>query len=41
MKGGVILEALFTTLWGSLFAPLIVAIIVTTYNYWLNNKNKK
>ena len=41
MKGGVILEALFCTLWGTLLAPLIVALVVTTYNYWLNNKTKK
>ena len=35
------MEALFCTLWGTLLAPLIVALVVTTYNYWLNNKTKK
>ncbi|WP_295257858.1 type I toxin-antitoxin system Fst family toxin [Veillonella sp.] len=24
-----------------MLAPLIVALVVTTYSYWLNNKNKK
>ncbi|MDU6597620.1 MAG: type I toxin-antitoxin system Fst family toxin [Veillonella sp.] len=24
-----------------MLAPLIVALAVTTYSYWLNNKNKK
>ena len=31
-KGGVILEELFHTLWGTLLAPLIVALAVTTYS---------
>ncbi|MDU0852039.1 MULTISPECIES: type I toxin-antitoxin system Fst family toxin [Veillonella] len=35
------MEELFHTLWGTLLAPLIVALAVTTYSYWLNNKNKK
>ncbi|MCQ4955783.1 MAG: type I toxin-antitoxin system Fst family toxin [Veillonella sp.] len=24
-----------------MLAPIIVALVVTTYSYWLNNKNKK
>ncbi|WP_399454240.1 type I toxin-antitoxin system Fst family toxin [Veillonella sp.] len=35
------MEALFCTLWGTLLAPLIVSLVVTTYSYWLQNKNKK
>ncbi|MDU6774352.1 MAG: type I toxin-antitoxin system Fst family toxin [Veillonella parvula] len=31
----------FYALWGTLLAPIIVALVVTTYSYWLNNKNKK
>ncbi|WP_314984315.1 type I toxin-antitoxin system Fst family toxin [uncultured Veillonella sp.] len=40
-KGGGILQELFYALWGTLLAPIIVALVVTTYSYWLNNKNKK
>ncbi|WP_273420791.1 type I toxin-antitoxin system Fst family toxin [Veillonella caviae] len=35
------MEEIFKVLWGSLLAPLIVALAVTTYSHWLNNKNKK
>ncbi|WP_399554365.1 type I toxin-antitoxin system Fst family toxin [uncultured Veillonella sp.] len=35
------MEELSYTLWGTLLAPLIVALVVTTYSYWLNNKNQK
>ncbi|WP_303929591.1 type I toxin-antitoxin system Fst family toxin [Veillonella parvula] len=24
-----------------MLAPIIVALVITTYSYWLNNKNKK
>lgn len=34
------MEALFCTLWGTLLAPLIVSLVVTTYSYWLQNKSK-
>jgi len=40
------LEALFCTLWGTLLAPLIVSLVVTTYNpiaigYKIRVKNKQ
>jgi len=35
------LQELFYALWGTLLAPIIVALVVITYSYWLNNKNKK
>ncbi|MFR5650761.1 MAG: type I toxin-antitoxin system Fst family toxin [Veillonella parvula] len=34
------MQELFYALWGTLLAPIIVALVVTTYSYWLNNKNK-
>lgn len=29
-----------TFLWVSLLAPIIVGVTITTYSYWLQNRNK-
>jgi len=37
MEGGVIM---FSTLFVTIIAPIVVGVIITLFSYWLNNRDK-